>query len=73
VSAPGAFDAYVIDEQEKREQQAELARLTDKLNAYCDLHGLPHESADELAMRDDIGSEQRTWLMGFIDEWDAVA
>ena len=32
----------------KASSQAEISRLTDKLNAFCDEHGLPHESADEL-------------------------
>lgn len=52
---------------------ARLTELTDRLNAYCDLHGLPHDSADELAVRDDTPIEQRAWLNAFIEEWDAAA
>ena len=66
------LDAYVIDKQE----QAELSRLTNKLNAYCDQHGLPHESADELLCQL-YGEEQRReelcqWMRDFIEEWEAV-
>ena len=47
--------------------------LTAKLNAYCDANGLPHESADELALADSITDDQRRWLNAFIDEWNGVA
>ena len=57
----------------KHEVDQKLTDLSDKLNAYCDANGLPHESADELAHRDDITDEQRLWLNAFIDEWDGVA
>ena len=72
-SLPGAFDAYVIDQQEQRE----LARLSDKLNAFCDQHGLPHEYADEILSslyhEEPRREELCQWLKGFIEEWEAVA
>ena len=61
----------------KASSQAELSRLTDKLNAFCDEHGLPHDSADEL-LHSLYEEEPRReslcrWLREFIDEWGAVA
>jgi hypothetical protein len=56
-----------------RAVEQKLRDLTDKLNAYCDANGLPHESADELALTDDITDDQRRWLNAFIDEWNGVA
>ena len=53
-------------------QENSTATLTSRLNAYCDANGLPHDSADELAMRDDITPEQRRWLIDFVDEWDSI-
>jgi hypothetical protein len=50
-----------------------LAYLCGILNAFCDEHGLPYESADELAAGEEITDQQRQWLYKFIDEWDAVA
>jgi len=55
------------------EVEQKLKDLTTKLNAYCDANGLPHESAGDLAHRDDITDEQRRWLNAFIEEWDGVA
>ena len=57
----------------KDEVEQTLEDLSYKLNAYCDANGLPHESADELAHREDITAEQRRWLNAFIEEWDGVA
>ena len=57
----------------KDEVDQTLEDLSYKLNAYCDANGLPHESADELAHREDITAEQRRWLNAFIEEWDGVA
>jgi hypothetical protein len=50
-----------------------LAHLCSVLNAFCDEHFLPHESADELAAGEDITDEERQWLDDFIAEWEAVA
>lgn len=73
---PFALDVHVIDKQEKREVDDELARLSDKLNAYCDANGLPHESADELLSRlyceEPRREELCQWLRDFIEEWEAV-
>ena len=55
------------------EAEQKLKDLTAKLNAYCDANGLPHESADELALADGITDDQRRWLNAFIEEWDGVA
>jgi hypothetical protein len=53
--------------------EQKLKDLTAKLNAYCDANGLPHESADELALADGITDDQRRWLNAFIDEWNYLA
>jgi hypothetical protein len=57
----------------ERAVEQKLNDLTDTLNSYCDANGLPHESADELALRDDITEKQRRWLNAFIEEWNGVA
>ncbi len=57
----------------KAEAEQMLMDLTNKLNAYCDANGLPHESADELALNNNITDEQKRWLNAFIEEWVGVA
>lgn len=69
MKTPFAFDAYVIDKQEERERLDAQAALTKKLNAYCDEHGLPHLSADELLYE---MQHHCWWLRDFIKGWDAT-
>lgn len=46
--------------------------LCDDLEAFCKLHKLPFQSADELKLSDDVDEDQRDWLSDFIDAWEAV-
>lgn len=60
---------------------AELARLVTpavteaalcaSLESYCKTNGIPHESADELLLRDDLTDDQRIWLSSFYLHWEA--
>ena len=47
--------------------------LTTELNRWAEEQGLEPQSADEMAMSDDITEQQRKWLLKFCDAWDAVA
>lgn len=45
--------------------------LCDELEAYCKAQGLPFMSADELALRPGVTTEQARWLSEFGARWDA--
>lgn len=47
-------------------------RLIDELQTYCNAQNLPHESADELMMRDEVTAEQRAYLQDFCTRWEQV-
>jgi hypothetical protein len=53
-----------------------LENLSDKLNAYCDAHGLEHLSADDLLCRqysiEPRNEKHIAFLKALIEEWDAV-
>lgn len=47
-----------------------LIALCDEYNHFLAEHGLPHMSADELILEDNITKEQKEWLRNFIDRWE---
>jgi hypothetical protein len=56
--------------------EARLAEMTRELNTYCDQHGLPHDSADEL-LAELYGEEPRRevlcrWMQAFVRDWETV-
>lgn len=58
------------------EYASTLQALCDQFDAFCDQHGLPKISADELLCKL-YGEETRRedlcqWLEGFIESWDTV-
>lgn len=49
-----------------------LEQLIEKFQNWCAEQGLPGMSADELVWEEGIAQDQKTWLLNFIDEWEAA-
>jgi len=56
--------------QERDEYVA--AVMSAELLLFCKANDLPFESADELAMREDLTDFQFGWLMSYCKIWDAL-
>ncbi len=56
--------------QERDEYVA--AVMSAELLLFCKANELPFESADELAMREDLTDFQFGWLMSYCKIWDAL-
>ena len=50
-----------------------LDELINTYNTWIAQQGLPDMSADELAWEDCVNDEQRDWLVGFSEQWEALA
>lgn len=48
--------------------------LVDEFQAYCDSHGLPQLSADELLweLEGEEREKHRAYLIGFIERWEKL-
>jgi hypothetical protein len=50
----------------------EEAKLCDEFEAWCKANSLPHISAGELILRDDLLDQEHVdWLEDFLDRWEA--
>jgi hypothetical protein len=46
--------------------------LCTEYQLWCDNHGFPQLSADELILEVELTDEQKSYIENFIERWDAI-
>lgn len=61
-----------LEDYHKAPGWASLFAMSVQLRHWCDAHGLPQLSADEIHLEADLTPAQREWLDAFCARWDSI-